>query len=498
MAAVPPDRDLLRRYAELGDEAAFTELVRRRTDFVYATAQRLVGTAPMAEDITQAVFLKLARHAQQLRNHDALAGWLHTATRHAAIDAIRTDARRRAREHEATAMHHDAAPVEPNWENIRPLLDEAVGKLREHDRAAIVLRYFQGLSHEQVGEELGLGKEAARKRVERALEKMRSNFARKGVTISGALLAEAINAHAAQSAPAGLPERVAAKSLTSAATPAGISAFFTLTLMNTKIKILIAVAVIVALLLVFKFYFIVQSPITADATGVNKSLPLIANSTAGITIQTKTAPVVVSPTTVPAAPSNPANITVDAGLPGNDTATRADFQSLAKAYLAYSSSSPNGSSIPVNPGDTAHNAAMILAQIGLNDARLYFSKGDPALPKTLPKTVNNGDLAHLTDDFAAATLSVEIAANLPPNVPMPSTTPVMWTRGLTDDGTWTADSPYGGRGGFIAYLDGHAEWVDGRVTNLTVWGTHQFTSNIREALPPDAVILSAKPNQPKK
>ncbi|MEO5957530.1 MAG: sigma factor [Opitutaceae bacterium] len=93
------DATLLRRYAEIRDEAAFAELVRRHLDGVYSIARRRVGgDAHLAEDVAQQVFLELARKAKRLAAHPVLAGWLFTTTRNAAANVVRGERRREARD----------------------------------------------------------------------------------------------------------------------------------------------------------------------------------------------------------------------------------------------------------------------------------------------------------------------------------------------------------------------------------------------------------------
>jgi len=198
-----PDCDLLRQFVEQGDEAAFAEIVRRHADLVYSAALRLTsGNAALAQDVSQQVFIGLARKAGALSRHATLVGWLHLATRFAARDAIRSEQRRQIREQEAHLMHDDSSST-PDWDQIQPWLDEAVGQLNAADGEAVLLRFFQGKSHREVGEILGLSEDSARKRVERALEKLRKHFARKGVGVSSALLAAAMTSNAVQAAPAG-------------------------------------------------------------------------------------------------------------------------------------------------------------------------------------------------------------------------------------------------------------------------------------------------------
>jgi len=179
---------------------------------------------------------------------------------------------------------------------------------------------------------------------------------------------------------------------------------------------------------------------------------------------------------------------------------------IAKSNLLYSFSGNNTRALTVQSGDTAHEAAYILARdVQFNDAVVWFIKSDPRLEgKTPPKTVLLGDPSKgvPNPEFAKLPLSVVFVANLPSNAPH-TTTPIAWTRDLQSDGTWAHDSPWKGEGGHIAYLDGHVEWYDkvtlktdnqsGYFNGLVKYGTTIPTTNIREALPPGAVILSAEP-----
>ena len=127
------DAILLRRYAEEGSEAAFTELVRRHVDLVYSAAlRRTGGDSHGARDVAQEVFTALARHAPRLANHTVLSAWLHTATRNAALNLMISDQRRKAREAEALARGEAAAaaPI-PEWERLRPLLEASIDELPE-------------------------------------------------------------------------------------------------------------------------------------------------------------------------------------------------------------------------------------------------------------------------------------------------------------------------------------------------------------------------------
>lgn len=245
--------DLLRRYARHGDEAAFAEIVRRHVDMVYSVARRLAGgDTQQAQDVAQRVFTDLARKAHLLCHRPTLGGWLHTSTRYAARDAAVSQHRRRAREQEAAIMQQILSTPEIPWEQLRPVLDDAVSQLSDRDREAVVLRFFQQKSHREIGDALGLTENAARMRVERALEKLREYFSRQGINAPAVLLASAVSTHAVEAAPAGFAAHVTAASLAGGATKGIMSTLrkYILT-MNKTSQIALAAAVVVLAILPF-------------------------------------------------------------------------------------------------------------------------------------------------------------------------------------------------------------------------------------------------------
>src|SRR5437870_13491927 len=148
------DAELLRSYAQDRSESAFTDLVRRHIDLVYSAALREAhGEASLAEDITQAVFAELARKASSLVRHPALAGWLYTCVRRMTANVLRSEDRRQRREQEALTLNEllGSEPTDPLWQEVRPLLDDAMHDLNEEDRAVVVLRFFEGRNFKEVG-----------------------------------------------------------------------------------------------------------------------------------------------------------------------------------------------------------------------------------------------------------------------------------------------------------------------------------------------------------
>jgi RNA polymerase sigma factor (sigma-70 family) len=212
-----PDPELLNRYATQRDEAAFAELVRRHLDHVYSTALRLVGgDSHFAEDVVQMVFIDLARKARSLRRYAALSGWLHTSARFAAAKAVRGEQRRRQREQTALTMPATSVTPAPQWEQLRPVLDQAIGELSDADRDALLLRYFEKKPFADIGAALGLSENAARMRVERATDRLREKLAMRGITSTVAALGTALAQDAVGTAPAALAAQVVSQALAGA------------------------------------------------------------------------------------------------------------------------------------------------------------------------------------------------------------------------------------------------------------------------------------------
>jgi|GEM_PF-1666983 len=218
-----PDSKLLEEYLSEASQPAFAELVARHSGWVYSAALRLVRDRAVAEDVTQAVFLALAQNGRKLGDR-SIAGWLFKTTRYISSTAIRAKSRREKHERQAAMLNVEAsrgvATHDSNtaiWEEIALRLEELVARLRASEREAVLLRFYQSKSLAEVGRVAGISEEAARKRVTRALDKLRRLLARSGASIPAEALEALAVLHVAHSAPAGLTASCATLSVSSTA-----------------------------------------------------------------------------------------------------------------------------------------------------------------------------------------------------------------------------------------------------------------------------------------
>ena len=248
-----PDARLLEQFARNGSEEAFAALVQRHIALVHSVALRHTANAQHAQDITQAVFVILARKAGSLGRRTVLPGWLYHTARLTAANLQRAETSRVRREQEAFMQSQLEESVnDALWRELSPRLDEAMAGLGASERDALVLRYFQNKSMAEVGQFLGLAENTAQKRVSRALEKLRTFFTKRGVSSTTAILAGAISANSVQAVPVTLAKSVTAVALTKGAA-ASIStlalAKTTVIALTMKTKIIVATAIIGTLIL---------------------------------------------------------------------------------------------------------------------------------------------------------------------------------------------------------------------------------------------------------
>ena len=240
------DHELLRSYREQGSEEAFGHLVSRYTNLVHSAALRRVsGNIELAKDVSQVVFNDLAKKAHWLPKNVVLAGWLHHATSFAAAHVARAEWRRKIREQAAAQMNSMDSDTTPDWEQIRPMLDTALDRLSATDRDALVLRFFEQHSLAEVGQRLGLTEDAARKRVHRALNKLRTRLARQGLGVTCAALGMCVSANAVQAAPNGMAATLSTTALSGAAAKSGTLLALLKIMIMTKLKLGLISAIVI-------------------------------------------------------------------------------------------------------------------------------------------------------------------------------------------------------------------------------------------------------------
>jgi RNA polymerase sigma factor (sigma-70 family) len=240
------DAELLQCYAETRAEDAFAEVVRRHLDGVYSAASRRVGgDAHLAQDVAQRVFVALARKAGLVARHQVVAAWLYTVTRNEAANAVRGEQRRKARELEAMTMQDTDDQADADWSQLAPVLDAVVDELGEADRTAILLRFVDRRPFAEIGATLRVSEDAARMRVDRALEKLRTLLGRRGVTSSAGALGVVLSNHAVVAAPTGLASTVIGSAVAAplVASPIAVALQFMIT--SKTVSVAVGVAVLV-------------------------------------------------------------------------------------------------------------------------------------------------------------------------------------------------------------------------------------------------------------
>lgn len=206
------DSHLLLDFADRGSQDAFRQLVERHLPLVYRSALRQLNSdTHHAQDVAQMVFTALAKKARPLAAHSNLCAWLYATTHRIACHTIRTEMRRRKREEVWTREAElSECDERSGWSALAPMLDEGVRALATGERDALVLRYFSNRSFAEVGAILGIGEDAARMRVNRALEKLRARFSARGLAVTPTSLASLLSSDTALGAPMSLATTITA------------------------------------------------------------------------------------------------------------------------------------------------------------------------------------------------------------------------------------------------------------------------------------------------
>lgn len=198
---------LLSRYVETGCQESFQEIVTRHSGWVFSLSLRAVRDRHLAEDVTQAVFIVLARKARTIREGTPLSGWLFKVSRFAVSDALKRRTRIKNRENRfaeffKATSNFSGGPIDGDnlADGISETLDEAVACLSDSDRQAILLRFYEHKSLAEIGVILDISEEAAKKRVARAIERLRKYFSTRGIMASFALMLLLLSRHSAEAA----------------------------------------------------------------------------------------------------------------------------------------------------------------------------------------------------------------------------------------------------------------------------------------------------------
>lgn len=196
-----PDAELVHRFADAHDEAAFAELVERYGPLVLGVCRRALGHAQDAEDAAQAVFLVLARNAGRVRKQASVGCWLHGVAVRVCRKALARRAKRPAPQPMPEAVPAPAEADAVTWADARRAIDDALAALPESLRLPVVLCHLQGLTRDEAAERLGWLVTTLRGRLERGRDRLRSELVRRGFPLSAGLVAVLLSEATASAAP---------------------------------------------------------------------------------------------------------------------------------------------------------------------------------------------------------------------------------------------------------------------------------------------------------
>src|SRR5579871_3998226 len=188
-----PDHELLQRFVAHGDETAFAALVQRHAGMVLGLCRSILRNRHDAEDIFQAAFLVLARKAGSIRKGASIGSWLYAVAYRLAHKARVRDGKRRQSEQQATPPSAQTQMDDVTWGELRAVLHEEVSRLPEKYRAAVILCYWEGRTHEQAAQQLGCARGTIKDRLEAAREMLRTRLARRGLALSAAFFAASLS-----------------------------------------------------------------------------------------------------------------------------------------------------------------------------------------------------------------------------------------------------------------------------------------------------------------
>lgn len=393
------DRQLLRRFTAEHSEAAFGELLTRHLPLVYSAALRQMGgDAHLAQDVAQSVFTDLARKAPGLSEKVVLAGWLHRGTIFAARQILRSENRRRAREQQAVTMNViQSEPEDHGWQQIRPLLDEALQQLSPADRDALLLRFFEQQSLAQIGTRLGGSEDAARKRIARALEKLRAILQRRGVATTAAVLSATISANAIQAVPVGLAATLTTTSLATIGT--GTTLTFLKIMTATQIKLGLGALVAAGVVTTFVIQYQAQKKLSSDNQSLQQQLAQWSNGYSDLSNRVAAA--------ATASQLSDAQLNELARLRGEVDALRRQAGQVAKLQDDNQQLQAELASAPAKPPQLSRDDQYQLHGMHVVDAmkqlalamRIYEGDHSGQMPTNLDQLIQDGELGSDTNGF---------------------------------------------------------------------------------------------------
>ncbi len=271
----PSDIQLIRQFAENNDQVAFAQLVERYVDIAYSAAITCLGKDDLAHDACQLTFVELSKKARHLPEKVKLGGWIYITARNLSRKIQRTEIRRQQREQKYVDQMETQPKTEADWSRLAPDIHEALERLKDTEREAIILRYFQGKSLAEVGDALGVSADAARMRVKRALDGLNGRLTKKGITSTATALAAALPAHASLTAPTGMAASISTTVLANAGTAIATTTLIGATIAIMKAKALVITAVAATVVLGGGIYLITRSQSEREQTVSDPQQPSI-------------------------------------------------------------------------------------------------------------------------------------------------------------------------------------------------------------------------------
>ena len=236
-------------YVRSGDEAAFAKVVAAYSSLVYGTAYRKTRNVQLAEEVTQNVFILLARKAEKLVSRPGLGGWLHRTALLVSQNLLRSEVAHQRRTELAKEKNNlsSGQDIEIFFEGV----DEALDQLSESDRAVVMMRFFEEKEFREIGAQLGKSPDAVQKQIRRALDKLNRSLTAKGATFSLATIGLVLSSELAKAAPVASSAVISAKAVTATSSVSGASHFVAnfFHIMNTfKTSTTVAAILLVAMI----------------------------------------------------------------------------------------------------------------------------------------------------------------------------------------------------------------------------------------------------------